>query len=493
MRSLTTLVRPERSFATLEIEPVSTPDALGVAQGSTTYGSDNKSAMNLIGLTENESGEMQAPLRFMTFDQMTREDAAVKSSQWLVTQPCRSAEWALVPGKDPTDRIIADALAWQFGLDDNVGLLDLSWREQLAQKLLCVRYGCMFEEIMVGQDIEIFYDADGDPHPIRPFHRLAPRFPQSVKMPDGIRTDTATGLIGSFEQWIPGSRPIPGRKMAWYVMDREGTDWFGTSMLRPMYGAWKLKRAVMISAGIGWDRFAFGTPVIRYPKGGGFLRKKEAEAIGRNWRTHERGYFVLEGRVEEGWDIDIKGSGQMQDPSSLIHVYDEQIAAAAMQHFIVLGTTQTGSRAVGDALSEPYYMFLNSIADDIATATMKHVFRKWIDMNFGPEFDVPKLNVSKIASRNIAVLAAAIAALADAGFSFDDPDTQNDVRDIMDIRQLPEETQQAIEQVSSGDGGVGISADGAPTQPGLRQPLPGATDSSGRPMLSAREGEGLGY
>lgn len=484
MRSLSSLLTPERSYETVEIAPVQQPDALGVAQGSTAYGEDSKSAMNLIGLTENEQAEMLPPIRFQTFDIMSREDPAVKSAAWLVSQPIRAAEWDLIPGKAPEDKLIADALAWQFGLHDETGLLDLSWREQLAQKLLMLRYGCMFEEIMVGDGIEIWYDEDGDPHPIRPFTRLAPRFPQSIKMPDGITTDVRTGGIARFEQWLPGARPVPGRKMAAYVMDKEGNDWLGTSMLRPMYGPWRLKRAVLISAGIGWDRFAFGTPVVRYPKGGGPARRREAENIGRNWRTHERGYFVLEGTREQGWDVSIEGGGTMQDPTPLIHTYNEEIASAAMQHFIVLGSAQSGNRALGDALSEPYYMFLNSIADDIATATMKHVFRKWVDMNFGPEFDVPKLNVSKIASRNVAVLAAAIAALSDAGFSFSDFETQNDVRDILDLRQLAEPVQEAVEAVTTGDPGVGIV-------PSQREPLPGATDANGRPQLA--EGEGLGY
>lgn len=489
MRSFSSLLTPERSFQTVEIDPTPTSEAMGVGMGSTAYGADSKSAMNLIGLTENEQPDMLPPMRFQTFDMMTREDAAVKSASWLVTQPIRAAEWVLVPGNAPEDKMIADSLAWQFGLHDETGLLDLSWREQLAQKLLMVRYGCMFEEIMLSDGIEIWYDADNDPHPIRPFVRLAPRFPQSIKMPDGITTDPITGMIRSFEQWLPKTRPIPGRKMAAYVLDKEGNDWLGTSMLRPMYGSWRLKRAVMISAGIGWDRFAFGTPVVRYPKGGGPARRKEAENIGRNWRTHERGYFVLEGPREHGWDVSIEGGGQMQDPTPLIHVYNEEIASAAMQHFIVLGSTSGGNRALGDSLSEPYYMFLNSIADDVATATMKHIFRKWVDMNWGPQFEVPKLNVSKIASRNVAVLAAAIAALSDANFNFSDFETQNDVRDILDLRQLPEPVQEAIDAVTTGDPEVGITADGD-VAPGRREPLPGATDARGRPALS--EGEGLG-
>lgn len=481
----------QRDFSSAEIEfATSVPDVLGVAQGSTSYGSDNKTSMDLIGMTANESADMMPPLRFMTYDQMRKEDAAVKSTLWLVKQPIKSAMWALLPAsEDPIDLTIADALRWQFGLEGKTGMLDLSWREQLSQKLLMLVYGCMFEEIMVSDTVEIFNDADGDPWPIRTFTRLAPRFPQSIQFPDGIVTDHKLGTIASFKQWVPDARPIPGRKLAYYILDREGTDWLGTSMLRPMYGAWKLKRAVMISAGIGWDRFAFGTPVIRYPKNAGPLRKQEAENIGRNWRTHERGYFVLEGTREQGWDVTIEGGGAMSDPTPLIHTYDEQISAAALQHFIVLGRAAGGNRALGDALSEPYYMFLNAIADGIAEATEKHVFRKWVDMNFGPEFDVPQLNVSKIASRNIAVLAASIAALADAGLTFTDRETVNDIRDIMDLRSLPDDTQEAIGAVTNGAPDVGIQQDGTVANPAIRQPAIGATTQDGRPQLS--EGRGL--
>lgn len=485
-----------REFASVEVAPSPSADVLGTNQTTTSYGSDNKSSQNLIGMTENESVDMMPPMRFMTFDQMRREDAAVKSALWLITQPIRSASWSIVPAsEDPGDKIVADALRWQFGIEGKPGIMDLSWREQMAQKMLMLVYGSMFEEILVA-DPDIFYDADGDPHIIRPFGRLAPRFPQSIRFPDGIKTDTRTGLIKSFVQWVPDAKPIPGEKLIAYVHEKEGNDWLGTSLLRPMYGSWKLKRAVMISAGIGWDRFAFGTPVVRYPKGGGFMRKKEAENIGRNWRGHERGYFVLEGTAAQGWDVSIEGNGQMSDPTPLIHAYDEQIAAAALQHFIVLGRGSSGgNRALGDALSEPYYMFLSAIADDIAEITMKQVFRKWITMNFGPQYEVPQLIASRIASRNIAVLAAAIAALADAGFYFTDPDTQNDVRGEMDLRGLPEQIEAHMQAVIEGDPGAGIAvtSNGGPAVPipAQRQPLPGATDATGRPALS--EGDGLGY
>lgn len=486
--------RRARGYAEVERSPVPQQDALGTTKGGTAYGTDAKTSLDLVGLTANEQPGMLPPMRFWTYDQMRKEDAAVKSSLWLYKLPIRSAQYPVQPaGENPTDRMIADSLSWNFGMGPHPGLLDLSWREQLAQSLLMLDYGCIFEEIMVG-DIDIWYDADGDAHPMRPFTRLMPLFPQTIKMPDGIKVDRRTGMIMSLEQDLPGTRPVPGEKLSWHVLEREGNDWLGTSLLRPMYGAWRLKRAVMISAGIGWDRFAFGTPVIRYPKEGGMKRKREAEDIGRNWQASERGYFVLEGTPEEGWDIDVKGgTGTFNDPTGLIHTYDEQIATAALQHFVVLGRTSTGSRAVGDALSEPYYLALQAICDDIIQDKQRNVFRKWVDMNWGPEYDLPIINPTKLASRNVSVLAAAIAALSDAGLSFTDPDTQADIREWLDLRTLPVASAEAAQAVIDEGVGLAPTEGGGPAaaMPGPREPLPGATTGNGRPVLSEREGEGL--
>jgi hypothetical protein len=496
-----------RNYAEIERAPVSSKDTLGTINPTTSYGSEAKSSQDLIGLTANEQPEMLPPMRFWRFDQMRKEDAAVKSALQLYKLPIKSAQYPVQPADEtPEDRMVADALQWNFGLDPGVpGVLDLSWREQLAQALLMLDYGCMFEEIVVG-DVDVWYDADGDPHPMRPFSRLLPLFPQTVKMPDGIQTDKQKGTISSLVQDLPKVSPVPGDKLSWHVLDREGSDWFGTSLLRPMYGPWRLKRAVMISAGIGWDRFAFGTPVIRYPVGGGDMKKREAEDIGRNWRAAERGYFVLEGTELDGWAIDVKGgSGSFNDPTPLIHAYDEQIAGAALQNFMTLGISGSGSRAVGDALSEPYYLALQALCDDIIQDKQRRVFRKWVDLNFGPEYDLPKINPSKLTARNVAVLAAAIAALSDAGLSFTDANTVNDIREWLDLRTLPVEAQEAAEEVLDefpDDVGLEATTNGGPAAPNPENPPPpqripqvGATTSSGRPQLAQRrrEGEGLGY
>lgn len=389
--------------------------------------------------------------KYQVYDEMRKTDASVRSALWLVKLPIRSAHWTIEPAggehAEPEDLLVADALAWQFGLPDREGRdqggrFDLSFDELLQQALLCLDFGAFFEEL-VWDDVAEWRDADGDAHLLRPLARLAPRFPSTVQK---IETDPRTGRIRSLEQLLPGTSPIPGEKLSAIVLEREGSNWYGQALLRPMWGPWRLKKALMVAAGMGWDRFAAGTPVVRYPAGGSQNDKRLAEEIGRNYRQHERGYVALEGprplaeNAGAGWDIEIlNGSQTLADPVPLLRWYSGQIAAAAIQQFSELGNTSTGNRALGETLVDPFFLAVQAVAKQIALDRMRQVIRRFVDVNFGPEYDVPQLTVSKIQARNVAVLTSAIGSLAAAGLNFTDRETQDDLRDVLELRHLPED------------------------------------------------------
>lgn len=416
------------------------------------YGADDVSWYgDLITGGQDPNPLLQGRERYEIFNEMRVSDPTVRSVLWMFKLPIRAADWSVEPASDdPADEIVADCVAWQFGLEDhfNQGRLDLSWDESLQQALLCLDFGSMFEEIEWA-DPEIWTDQDGDPHWIRPMSRLAPRFPATI---DKVTWDR-TGEIGAVVQDVPGTQPIPGERICEYILEREGKQWWGSSLLRPMYGPWRLKKALQIAAAIGWDRFAAGTPIVRYPVGGGPEALKRAEAIGRGYRNNERGYVALEGPKPSpanpnpsSWDVEIlSGSGSLADPTPLIRIYDEQIATAGLQHVSRLGMTGQGSRAVGDVFADTSYLAVQAIAKTVAAVRMKRAVRRFVDVNFGPTVSMPRLIVSKIQARNIPTLAASIADLSAAGLTFTDADTQNDIRDQLDLRHLPDDLAAALE------------------------------------------------
>lgn len=415
--------------------------------------------------------ELTGHTKYLVYEEMRKADPAIKSLLWMYKLPLRGADWGLdrLPGEEDIDKIIYQACAEQFGLEGEDGWLDLSWDEWLQQSTLCFDFGSMFEEIIDAQEPILWRPQGAAPEQsriIQPIARFAPRFPGTI---EEIETDTRTGRIKRARQMVAGADWMPGEQIAHYVIEKEGSNWYGTSMLRSCYGPWRLKKALMIGAAIGWDRYSSGVPVVRYPKQGGTRDKAEAQTIARNYRTHERAWVVFEGEAKDGWSIDIvSGAGSMADPLPLLRFYDEQIATGGLQQFSKLGTTATGSRAVGEVLVDPFYQAVTAYGEYIRTQRQKLALRYFVTKNFGEEFRTPNLRVGKIQQRNVFLLAQAVEMLGAAGLSFTDRDTQNDLRDILDLRHLPDEAAAAI--------------DALPDEVGLDLPRP---EGAGLPALPA--------
>jgi hypothetical protein len=228
----------------------------------------------------------------------------------------------------------------------------------------------------------------------------------------------------------------------------------------------------MLSGAISLDRWASPTPIVRHPSG--VDAERRAEEIGRNLRVHERAWVTLEGPPppDGEWAVDIVSTtGSIPDPVNFLRHLDGQIAMSGLQQFSQLGTSERGSRAVGDTLADPFYTAVTALAKQLAEQRMRQVIRRLWDLNFGPEIPIPSIHASKIQGKNIAVLARALADLTSAGLTFADQDTQDDIRDILDLRHLPEAAARAVQQLP---GDVGLQP-----APGRVLPVEGGSVTGG--------------
>lgn len=380
--------------------------------------------------------------KFDVYDEMTLSDSVCRALLWMLDLPIVGAVWDFDSvTSDPGDELVAEACRWQFGLGDHEGQLDQSWRATIRQKNLKNRYGCMFEEIVWGDPVQ-FQPEGGEPRLVRPIARLAPRLPRTIG-----EVDITAGKIGSIKQNLPKASTIPGEKICYYVQEPRPGRWDGTSILRPAWGPWELKRELMLAAGIAWDRWAAGFPEVRYPKSGGPAEEEKAIAIGREIRNHERGYVAFAGpppsdNNPDGWSIDVIGTaGVLPDPVSLLKQYDLLILWAGLQTWLGLAvSSSTGARATASVQDEPYYMAIEAHAAELALELQRQAVRRFVDVNFGPEVKAPRLTVSKIQSEDVSQLATTLANLKMAGFDFNDVELQNDVRERLHLPDMPEDT-----------------------------------------------------
>lgn len=402
--------------------------------------------------------DLSGYLKYAIYREMMLSDPVVKSVLWYYKLPIRAASWTLEPaGENPQDREVVAYLEELFGVGRETARIDLTWDAWLQQTLKFLDWGAQFEEMVWQPDTSVWAPPEGPERIVRDLARMAPRSAPSI---DRIETDPLTGAISRLRQHDMNADDwIPGPKIQAYTLDKEGGSWWGISLLRPMYAGWKLKKALMIAAGVGFDRWAAGTPVVRYPAGDP-RHEETANKIGRTIRLHERGYVTLVGTKDEGWDVEIlNGSGSIADPVPLLRHYDGQISQAGLAQFGQLGSTEVGARAVGEVIAEPFYLAVQSVARHIVEERMRQTLRKVVDVNFGVDYELPLLRCTKIQARNSIVLATALADLTQAGLSFTDRDTQNDVRDILNLRHLPE-VQAALDTADAAAGtevGVAIT------------------------------------
>lgn len=405
------------------------------------YGLDGEQILQRFthALTD-DNPDLAGQAKFRIFDQMVHTDSIVKQVVWLPRLAVRGAHWEAKPAsEDGVDRLIADALTWNFGLADQPGFTAQSWAQSCDQALLSLRYGAMFEEIIWGDPTD-WAAGDGTLRTIRPVERLAPRTPTTIRS-----VDWSAGRITEVSQQLPGTKPIPGIKLCYYALEPEPGRWDGVSMLRAAYGPWWLKKELMVAAGIAWDRWAAGFPKIRYPANGGQKALEKAEELGRAVRNHEHAYAAFEGPPPDaanpnGWDIEIMGGNAvLPDPTPLLQRYDLAIYGAGLMQWMSLGTgSHSGARATAQVQDEPFYLALEAIAGDLAVERQRQVFRRFVDVNFGTEYKTPTLTVSKIQSEDVEKLGRILYDLSQAGFTMSYRELQDYVFTLAHLPGLPE-------------------------------------------------------
>lgn len=396
--------------------------------------------------------ELSGSAKFAVFEEMALVDPTIRSLLMFYALPVRSAIWGLDPRSpdsvsepDAVARAICDFCAWNLGLEDHLGEMDLSWGASVGFDVTTgLKHGPSIRELIYDTDGRVWTDADGDTHTVWPLARLAPRPARTIE-----RVKREKGRITEITQNVPGTKPMKAEKVSYVVFDPDETGrWEGSSMIRPAWVAWRMKKALQLAAGIGWDRFASGIPIIYHPADDESERR--AKAIGRSIRNHERAYVNLPaagessaaGRPASEWFVDLlNGTNTLADPVPLLRYFTEQETEAGLAHFSRLGTTENGSRAVAETQIDPFYLAVQAIAQELRRERERQVLRQLVAVNFGTEAAeryTPKLTVSRIQARNVEVVARAISYLSPAGFTFTDLGAQNDVREMLGFAKLDE-------------------------------------------------------
>ena len=336
--------------------------------------------------------------RIKVWDQMWRSDSRIAATVRAVQQPIIGARWHVRQGNasEAVTGFVADQL--------NLPVLGQSEQEQrtpdrvrhrfnwpafMRHVTLSMVYGFMvFEQVY--QPV-----ADGRVG----LKKLAPRLPHTLTT-DGLVVAEDGGLVG-VRQRVPGGSPveIPVDRLVVFVFDQVGANWTGRSLLRPIFGDWKLKRHALEANAVFVDRNGAGVPVVIGPDmsmlepADQVEAMKEYQAIAEQYRAGDRAGVAL----PYGAQLQFRGvSGTQPDLLGTVRYHDAEIAASVLAHFASLATARNGSRALGGTLVELFNDSLNATAAEFANVITAHVVEDLVDLNWGPGEPAPSVGCDEI-------------------------------------------------------------------------------------------------
>jgi len=373
-----------------------------------------------------------------TYEKMRRSDAQVAATLLACELPIRAANWDVLPASsDPIDHEIADFVKKNlFGGLEYVSPAGVKstqcWDDVLRNALLMLPFGAAAHEEV--------YAVDGNRVRLA---RLAARLPVTfyrwITDVDG-ETLLALNQYGyrnsNFE-----SVEIPVDRLAVFTFNKEGANFFGRSMLRPAYMHWYIKHQLYRIDAIAGERNGLGVPTIEQ----GTNASKEDRQAAAAWVTQLAAHEKTGIALPSGWKFTLQGvQGQVRDLFNSIEHHNVEISRTALAFFMNLGQSSksSGNRALGQELTDFFFLAVQATADQIARTITATAIRRLVDYNWDGVEEYPTLVVSNLRARSLDDTLTALSQLATANVVAPYPELAQHIARELGLPQPPEGSDQ---------------------------------------------------
>jgi hypothetical protein len=275
---------------------------------------------------------------------------------------------------------------------------------------------------------------------------------------------------------------IPFEKLLVFTLDEEASDPTGMSILRSAYKHWYYKDNLYKVDAIAKERHGIGVPDIGLPPGFNNTDRQLAEEMGANLRTNEKSYIVR----PPGWEIGfVEIRTNPVDALKSAEHHDLMIARNVLAQFMNLGSTTSGSRALGGSQIEVFVKALRYISGIIADQFNTYVVPQLVDWNFTVK-RYPRLRVRRIGENaDWRSLSVAIRNMVESQIITATPELEEWMANQMD---LPHPSNEALDRPMTervkvkGSNDRGAEAISNPeNQPKPGEPIPKARPAPNKP------------
>jgi hypothetical protein len=388
------------------------------------------------------------------YDEMRRSEAQIAMLLNAIMNPIKSGTWEFEVAAGVTGGEAHKALVEYCAKE----MID--WETHLHEALTFLIFGYSLFEIVNN----VVFD-----HPkFGTFNGLKGIAFRSQKTIERWHVDRATGDLASVEQWVQGDLAIgrsallnmPAEFLLVFTTQKEGDNFEGIPILRPMYGPWFRKNLYQKIAGIGLEKNAIGTPIGTIPSG-----KQTEEQIEKfktvlgNFTAHESAYLVK----PAGWEIEItKNDFDAQKLKEMILLENTEMINVVVANFLALGMNGGGGAfALGTDLSDFFLSGIQQYANIVAGVWNRKLIPSLVKLNFGPQESYPKLKASGINDKAGKELAEILKSLADSQSLKPDDKLEEFLRKQYNLPKADPTTAREVKAVGS----QGLDAGGGPPPP----------------------------
>ena len=387
---------------------------------------------------EEYNTKLQGQAGLKIYDEMRRSDGMVRATMLAVTLPIRQAIWRIEPASDdPKDIEIAE-----FVSNNLFNGMSITWADFLRQALLHLMFGfMMFEKVLKVENDKILYK------------KLAPRLPKTLwkwNVDEDMNLESITQYVQKGQAFVHVTIPI--EKLLIFTNEQEGANYEGISLLRSAYKHWYIKNNLYKIDAIKHDRWGVGIPKVTMPDGK--TKKNDPEAwaaaiaMAEGLRANERAYII----EPFGYKIEMMPMGSKVGTNVMPSVqhHNEQIVVNILAQFLTLGTTQTGSRALGESFKNLFLLSLQAVAIYTEDIMNRFAIKPLVDFNWVVD-KYPKLKASNIKEPSFTSMADAVSKLVPVGALTIDNETESHIREVGKLPAKQEkEPQKTTEKCTCG-------------------------------------------
>lgn len=398
--------------------------------------SDNKGSTGTKSFSgynnEDYLAELRGHRRAELIDKIRRSDPTIIMLLSSIKNLIKSAVWEVEPGDD-SEEAKADA-----ELMKHIFFKDMRdpWDQYLNEALTCIEFGhAVFERThKIVQNHPKFGSYVG-------IKALGWRSPRTIERwnlnPESGDLLSVTQIAyGDLARYVD----MDARYLTVITMNKEGSNYEGISMLRPVYGCYLRKNTYMKLNAIGVEKFAIPTPVVEVPEVD--LNSEQFNNMTdvlENFVGHESQYITY----PVGWKVTLVSN--TYDPEKVeksVDAEDRRMVNAFLANFLNLGQGSSGgSYALSNDLSDFFMAGLDYIANLIVEDINRTIIPELIKMNKGDRQVYPRIIHSGISDKAGKELAETLNQLATGQYIIPDDKLESYLRQKYNLPKASDEGQ----------------------------------------------------